>query len=183
MSCQARSRFAQSGGTTGVQWMRILLPLADSNSIRHSGAEAGAGAISSTNLGWRVARVPGRRRPRGAVQFAGIQVQLLGSPVHAFSAGGLDSGRPQLIRDRRFPCTSAPPFLELRRTASMPLLPLRPSFPSSSRPTSRSMTVAAAVRSFHTTLPKGHAAFKSRHRVRFVAPGCELIDSMDAVRR
>jgi hypothetical protein len=41
--------------------------------------------------------------------------------------------------------------------------PLRPSFPSSSRPTSRTMTVAAAVRSLHAPLPKGH--IESRHRL------------------
>lgn len=62
---QARSRFGQSGGTAAFQWMRILLPLADSNSIRHSGVEAGAGAISSTNLGLRGAR---RLRPSAATR-------------------------------------------------------------------------------------------------------------------
>src|SRR4051812_37989552 len=49
-----------------------------------------------------------------AFQLAGIQVQLLGSPVYAFLARGINSGRPQLIRDRRFPCTAASPSLELR---------------------------------------------------------------------
>src|SRR3954447_5195364 len=47
-------------------------------------------------------------------QLAGVQVQLLGSPVYAFLARGIDSGRPQLVRDRRFPCTAASPSLELR---------------------------------------------------------------------
>src|SRR4051794_15718192 len=47
-------------------------------------------------------------------QLAGVQVQLLGSPVYAFLARGIDSGRPHLVRDRRFPCTAASPSLELR---------------------------------------------------------------------
>src|SRR6185369_13203584 len=65
VSRQARNRFAQSGGTVAFQWMRILLPLPDSNSIRHSGVEAAAGAISSTNLGFRGAR---RSRPSAATR-------------------------------------------------------------------------------------------------------------------
>src|SRR3954463_10925792 len=47
-------------------------------------------------------------------QLAGVQVQLLGSPVYALLARGIDRGRPQLIRDRRFSRPAASPILELR---------------------------------------------------------------------
>ena len=56
-SRQARSRLPQSGGAVVFQWIRILLPPADSNSMMHPGSATGNGAMSSTN--------PGRRRLRG----------------------------------------------------------------------------------------------------------------------
>ena len=36
VSRQARSRLAKSGGTAAFHWIRILLPVADSNSMTHS---------------------------------------------------------------------------------------------------------------------------------------------------
>jgi hypothetical protein len=51
VSRQARSRVVQSGGTVAFHWIRILLPLEDSNSITHSSSCARDGATSSTNAG------------------------------------------------------------------------------------------------------------------------------------
>src|SRR5215831_6269679 len=49
VSCQARSKLAQSGGIAAFHWTRILPPPADSNSTTHSGRVDAPLPISSTN--------------------------------------------------------------------------------------------------------------------------------------
>src|ERR1039457_6110226 len=63
---QARSRFVQSGGAVVFHWIRILLPLEDSNSITHSSSGARSGVTSSTNTGLVAFR---RRRGTSSSRF------------------------------------------------------------------------------------------------------------------
>jgi permease MlaE len=108
-SRQARSRVAQSGATAVFQWIRILLPAADSNSIRHSRLALGAGAMSSTNLGERGVfdrrlsaatrsrfSLPASRRNCWAVRFTPCFRAALVATVHKSSGIGDFRVRPLL---------------------------------------------------------------------------------------
>jgi hypothetical protein len=59
---QASSNAAQSGGVAAFQWMRILGPCPDSNSITYSSTLAPAAPINSTKDGW----LPFRREAEDA---------------------------------------------------------------------------------------------------------------------
>src|SRR4051812_23074516 len=102
--------------------MRILLPLGDSNSIRHSGVEPGAGAINSTNLGLRGARRP---RPSAATRS---RFSLPASRCNCWAVRFTPSWRAALIAaDHNLSGIGdflARPLLQASncvRTASMPL--------------------------------------------------------------
>src|SRR5262249_13342695 len=50
-------------------------------------------------------------------QLTGVEVQLLRGPIHALSASNVNGQRPQLLRDRRFPCARLSPLLKSRPSA------------------------------------------------------------------
>jgi hypothetical protein len=97
-SRQARSSPVQSGGAAFFQWMRILLPPADSNSMTHPGDWRDEFYKSWLTASLAPTTVGGHQEP---FQLTSVEVQLLRGPIHALSASEAAAAEFQKILRHR----------------------------------------------------------------------------------
>jgi hypothetical protein len=101
----------QSRGADAFHWIRILLPLADSNSITHSSRAFARGAVSSTNAG--LVALLGGWEFRRAASSAPYSPAAAVATLDICRVVGPHRGLPQWLRQLRPPRLGAAKLVQL----------------------------------------------------------------------